>query len=190
MWRTPETVQGGIVSNDGLESLVNGDKRPSGQHRQMRLHDQVRDARLWGLLHTPRANSAMSTELSDKCASHKHPNLEVKIAQLLPTPNTLDGMPPKSDKAIEKEMTVSRPGRKQLSNLRDVVVRQMLPTPTASDYKGSRSPEAMIKSGRNPMTNRLTDAIAHTGTYDPKDYRLNPEFVREMMGYPPNWLDV
>ena len=62
---------------------------------------------------------------------------------MLPTPNTMDALPPKSDKAHEREMTINRPGRRQCANIRDVVVRQphliptqnkgLLPTPTVMD---------------------------------------------------------
>ena len=55
-------------------------------------------------------------------------------AGLWATPNTLDGIKPKSDKAIHREMTEVRPGRKQLSNLGDQVVRGKLwPTPRAKE---------------------------------------------------------
>ncbi len=63
-----------------------------------------------------------------------------------------------------------------------------MPTPTTRDYKGSRSPEAMKKSGRNPDTNNLPDSVVHAVS-DPSNYRLNPLFVTEMMGFPKTWLD-
>lgn len=62
------------------------------------------------------------------------PDDNTKLA-LLPTPTTMDNMAPKTDKAIIKEMTVTRPGRTQLSNLRGVLARQMMPTPSTRDYK-------------------------------------------------------
>uniref|UniRef100_UPI00313D66C8 hypothetical protein n=1 Tax=Dyadobacter sp. OTU695 TaxID=3043860 RepID=UPI00313D66C8 len=40
-----------------------------------------------------------------------------------PTPTTMDKMDPKSDKAILREVTEVRPGRKTFANLRDSVVR-------------------------------------------------------------------
>lgn len=48
------------------------------------------------------------------------------------TPNTLDGMQPKTEKAVLKEMTVTRPGRSQMANLRDQVIHNWT-TPSASD---------------------------------------------------------
>ena len=52
-WRTPETSVGGTVSQMVLEEMGNGKmKRKSGQQRQLRLQDQVRNPKLWP---TPRA---------------------------------------------------------------------------------------------------------------------------------------
>lgn len=53
------------------------------------------------------------------------------------TPNTLDGMPPKTEKAVQREMTETRPGRSQMANLRDQVIHNW-PTPQASDDKRDR----------------------------------------------------
>jgi hypothetical protein len=63
-------------------------------------------------------------------------------------------------------------------NLEAVVAREMLLTPTASDWKGRTNWQA---AGRNGPQ-RLPDLIP-TGeaTY------LNPSFVEEMMGYPVGW---
>lgn len=53
------------------------------------------------------------------------------------------------------------------------------PTPATRDYKGARSPEAMGKTGRNPETNSLPDAVgAHSGM------RMNPKWVEWLMGFP------
>jgi len=138
---------------------------------------------------------------------------------LLPTVTTMDAIAPKTDKAWEKEMTVTRPGRTKPSNLRDVPFRAprllptprtsdknspgihgnggqdlrtviamqagMMPTPTTRDYKGARSTEALEAAGRNE-TNSLSDFFAQTG----KTSQLNPQFVLEMMGFPPNWTEL
>lgn len=59
------------------------------------------------------------------------------------------------------------------------------PTPTARDYKGTRSKAAMIASGRNPMTNNLCDAIEQCETG-----KLNPMWVEWLMGYPIGYTDL
>jgi hypothetical protein len=61
----------------------------------------------------------------------------------------------------------------------------MLPTPATRDYKGARSTEALEEAGRN-QTNSLPDAFAQTG----KTSQLNPLFVLEMMGFPPDWTEL
>jgi hypothetical protein len=65
------------------------------------------------------------------------------------------------------------------------VVHGFLPTPATRDYKGARSTEALQESGRNE-TNSLPDAFHQPG----KTSQLNPQFVAEMMGFPPDWLEL
>ncbi|KAF5276409.1 hypothetical protein FQR65_LT16341 [Abscondita terminalis] len=57
----------------------------------------------------------------------------------------------------------------------------LLPTPTARDYKGSRTEEGLLASGRN-RNNNLCDSFAQPG----KTSQLNPLFVGEMMGFQNN----
>ena len=66
------------------------------------------------------------------------------------------------------------------------------PTPTAVDYKGARKPETMKKTGRNPMTNSLRDAVAHTNPVKEGQLSgsLNPIFLEWLMGYPEGWTDL
>ena len=65
-----------------------------------------------------------------------HPMSERRITEidglLFATPNTMDSLPPKSEKALHREMTVTRLGRSQPANLRDQVtqMRNWFPTPT------------------------------------------------------------
>ena len=58
----------------------------------------------------------------------------------------------------------------------------MLPTPTATDYKGRSGQGFIDRHGKR----RISDVLTQTGnnTY------LNPRFVEEMMGYPINWTQV
>lgn len=60
---------------------------------------------------------------------------------------------------------------------------ELLPTPTARDWKGAASKESLEKRGRIPEKNSLPDFFTRTG----KGFLLNPLFVAEMMGFPPNW---
>ena len=60
---------------------------------------------------------------------------------------------------------------------------QVMPTPTARDWKGAPSLENLKKRGKIPQKNSLPDFFARTG----KSFQLNPLFVAEMMGFPPSW---
>ena len=52
------------------------------------------------------------------------------------TPTTMDKLPPKSEQALFREMTIARPGRSQPANLRDQVSNsQNWPTPTVNNYE-------------------------------------------------------
>ena len=127
-------------------------------------------------LPTPRANSAMSQNLNiPSIKNHPHLNLETVVSQL-PTPRA------------------SEPGRTNLGygdNLKEGICKQigiptkkypMIPTPTATDYKGRSGQGFIDRHGKR----RISDVLTQTGdnTY------LNPRFVEEMMGYPINWTQV
>ena len=61
---------------------------------------------------------------------------------------------------------------------------ELLPTPTARDWKAAASLESLEKRGRIPEKNSLPDFFARTG----KSFQLNPLFVAEMMGFQPDWM--
>jgi hypothetical protein len=95
---------------------------------------------------------------------------------LFATPNTPDGMPPKSEKAIKREMEVTRKGRSQPANLRDQVTQQYWPTPTAHNGKEFACPS---EYRRNTPT-----LSAQAGG------ALNPAWVEWLMGFPEGWTDL
>ena len=88
----------------------------------------------------------------------------------------------------------SEPGRTNLGygdNLKEGICKQtgiptkkypLLPTPTATDYKGRSGQGFIDRHGKR----RIPDVLTQTGdnTY------LNPQFVEEMMGFPIGWTDV
>lgn len=131
---------------------------------------------------------------------------------LRPTPNTMDKLPPKSPKALEREATGTRAGRRQPCNLRDWVAWQegmsLWPTPTQRDYKGSNSMEHLTrerKPGNANHTTQLCNAVklyttpcaadseGSTGGNNHRSLRtdaggqLNPDWVEWLMGFPPGW---
>jgi hypothetical protein len=79
------------------------------------------------------------------------PAISENVSGSLPTPNTMDSLPLRSKESMIKQVTETRPGRTQLSNLREAVnpeaiqlfeeLKEMrnppLPTPTARDHKDS-----------------------------------------------------
>nr|WP_177219358.1 hypothetical protein [Pseudarcicella hirudinis] len=63
---------------------------------------------------------------------------------------------------------------------------KLLPTPASSNYKGASSMEVLKARGRlKPVADNLVDQFAVPG----KSSQLNPRFVMEMMGFPPNYCD-
>ena len=79
-------------------------------------------------------------------------------------------------------------------SLHTMARHNLWPTPTTREYKGARSQEAMEKSGRNPMTNTLSDAVEAQSDYQTPKGRLagslNPEFVEWLMGFPIGWTEL
>jgi len=63
----------------------------------------------------------------------------------------------------------------------------MLPTPTVSDSNGSGSKESLEKRGRGERNDLGSWATLNTNG---KNSQLNPRFVAEMMGFPPNWTEL
>lgn len=93
------------------------------------------------------------------------------------TPTCMDGMDPKTDKAIERERTETRKGRSKFANLRDQVVRgkAMFPTPRATEHKGGYSSQ-----GGGPSLGRM--ASMWDDRIRPRDTRKGEsmETIKEM----------
>jgi hypothetical protein len=70
----------------------------------------------------------------------------------------------------------------------------MLPTPTSTDYKGAYSPEAMVSKDGIDRSHLLRNVYLHTEHLwkdkTGKTSQLNPPFVLEMMGFPPDWTTL
>jgi hypothetical protein len=142
------------------------------------------------------------------------------VVRMWPTPNTLDGMPPKSEKALRKEMEVTRKGRSRPANLRDCVQPEsmkMWPTPRANDAEkrgqiandprhglpaaAMHWPTPRATDYKGPgKTGELRDRLdyaAERGGTKSKTYpapetsgTLNPQFVEWLMGYPMDYTRV
>ena len=149
-----------------------------------------------GLLKTPTAMdgevtsgkknpvSGNSGTLAQEIMSGYKPTME-KLG-LLPTPESFDWNSARHPELWEKDKKkYAEKGINLHCNLRQMARLSMLPTPRNRDYKGARSTEALEASGRT-ATNSLPDSFSQTG----KTSQLNPLFVGEMMGFPPNWLEL
>ena len=142
-----------------------------------------------------------------------------ECSSLVPSPNTMDRLPPKSEAALIKEMTVSRPGRKQPANLRDWVAWKsgttLWPTPRANEYKDtlqSVPPSRLKDQGKCNLTQAIATELMFA-TPCTRDYRtgqqkrfndprrtknrndqiggqLNPTWVEWLMGFPIGWTDL
>jgi hypothetical protein len=175
--RTREEVQNLDKFKARMEKYPNGTTMPN-------LATQV----VTGLLPTPRANQVNGCDLnSEALASRNKGNLEEVVAGwvtgLLPTPQAIDGNGNGRELRLKKDCNRDpNQAGSWRGDLKDFATLGMLPTPATRDYKGARSKEALEASGRN-HTNSLPDAFAQTG----QSSQLNPLFVAEMMGFPPDW---
>jgi hypothetical protein len=100
--------------------------------------------------------------------------------------------PAKVDARNEKQMAMGNP--KFILGLTQMAMRGMLPTPCARDYKGDRKltdGENMTKKGQvlNMTLEQTARVMTDTQEMSGKTSQLNPPFVAEMMGFPPNWTE-
>jgi hypothetical protein len=138
----------------------------------------------FGLLLTP--TSVMTDEPPEKMRARAAKNgyqngtkygsllSQVKYSAMLPAPTT-------DSKSNRKN------NYKQGGTPLTVAISGMLPTPAAQNYKGASSKEALKKRGRLKIkADNLPDQFAVSG----RSSQLNPRFVAEMMGFPPNWTEL
>jgi hypothetical protein len=159
---TPSTVDIGMT--EGRKEKRTAYKESIGRHYVAGcLTEQIQ-----GLLPTPRE----AVSRGDCGRDRGKGNLEDIIAKLLPTPRASE--PDRTSEGYGRGLGELMTGKQQ--------IRLLIPTPSQRDYKGARKKETLEKAGRNE-TNSLPDHFAQTG----KTSQLNPLFVAEMMGFPPDW---
>ena len=139
------------------------------------------------ILPTPRASEPGRTNLGYgdnlKEGICKQIGIPTKKYPMLPTPRASDvegGVVKNVQYKYETFYRENKEGVRWGVKLRDAV--SILPTPTATDYKGRSGQGFIDRHGKR----RISDVLTQTGdnTY------LNPRFVEEMMGYPLNWTQV
>ena len=103
--------------------------------------------------------------------------------RLWPTPQAKDH----DLEPLEKWKKRSKKKKEQGINLQFALRHavQMLPTPTARDWKGGRKPETLKKAGRNEnnsLPDKVNAQLQTTGS-------LNPDWVEWLMGYGQGYTD-
>ena len=119
---------------------------------------------------------------------------EIEYGLLLATPNTMDSMPPKSEKAVLREATITRPVRTKMSNLRDQLCHGiLLPTVRTSEAEGGTVKDAQwngswYRTNRNGTRHgvKVKDALGSKQV----GLKLQPSFALWMMGFPTDWCDL
>jgi hypothetical protein len=148
-----------------------------------------------GLLPTPQSMDIRSDvrkpeERSEAANQGGCSNLREWAANgLLPTPKVSDvegGVVKDVQVENGKYFRENKDGVRWGVKLRDVVETQIMPTPTATDYKGAYPPASIdnFPQRRNMIRNVYQ---YEKEEYDPKTCQLSPQFVLEMMGFPTDW---
>tara|TARA_X000001316_G_C918069_1_gene32237 strand:- start:291 stop:1100 length:810 start_codon:yes stop_codon:yes gene_type:complete len=112
---------------------------------------------------------------------------QVLYGDFLPTPVAWDGTGGGARILKDGKPTT---GKGYSPRLKDLARNGMLPTPTATDFKGAYPPSSL---DNNPARRNLLRNVYHlepNHTYDGQTSQLNPRFVAEMMGFPPNWTEL
>jgi hypothetical protein len=154
----------------------------------------------FGLLPTVTAmdmNHGMATAkgeiVGNRVVRESGKDFSIKLSHLaqvgmLPTPGACDveGAPKRPDMITQSPggnwyRTSDTTGTKFGAKLQDVA--QLLPTPTASDYHARGDQPGWDGSDLVSTMHKITEA-------DGKTSQLNPRFVSEMMGFPPNWTEL
>jgi hypothetical protein len=110
---------------------------------------------------------------------------------MLPTPRTTDVEGGKAS-GVKNDgngwYRENKKGERWGVKLRDVVENGMLPTPTATDWKGAYPPTSINNNkARKHMMRNIYHKVQEDHQYHSKNSQLNPLFVEEMMGFPESW---
>jgi hypothetical protein len=108
------------------------------------------------------------------------------LPTMLPTPQARDE---KHGSQIQDRRIQRKIQKGWTIDLNDMATMGLLPTPTANEYKDSNNtPETLkkIDKGGRVLRWMATNEILEPG----KTSQLNPRFVLEMMGFPPDWTEL
>jgi hypothetical protein len=148
------------------------------------------------LLPTPKAMEAPSASWENRKPNSKFkPGLtltDLKVWGMLPTPTAMD----QTNATATMKSTQVKEGSMHSVTLNRAMAMGMLPTPNAFDWNTARKPETFEKAKQrhkekgvnlqNPLKQMAANIQNNNGTTS----QLNPRFVAEMMGFPPNWTEL
>jgi hypothetical protein len=107
-----------------------------------------------------------------------HRTEEIDVG-FLPTPTVMD----QTNATATMKSTQVKEGSMHSVTLNRAMAMGMLPTPMTNDWKGRQPTETW--QGNSDLCSVISKAEG-TG----KTSQLNPRFVAEMMGFPPNWTEL
>jgi hypothetical protein len=190
----------GMLPTPTLQDARIGPNNIGGsQHRMQRGSIALADVALGlnKLLPTPTAFDATNASAEMKSSQVKEGSMHsvtltrAMMMGMLPTPNSRDFRHPQEPEKHEarKNLWAEKGVNLQLS-LPQAIRNGMLPTPTTHDSKHSttKSPSWDRRIQQKHLAETvLNPYIQETGG---KTSQLNPQFVLEMMGFPPNWTEL
>lgn len=147
----------------------------------------------YGLLPTPLAQAREETNFEaydqrmQRLVEKGHKPFTMPLDQmamrgLLPTPMTQQRNTT-IDQTMERQKKYG--GKTRAMYLENFAVMGMLPTPTVNDMKNASLPPS--QANRNDsIVKRILEQDSEVG----KTSQLNPRFVLEMMGFPPDWTEL
>ena len=116
-----------------------------------------------------------------------HRTDEIGAGLLLPTPTAMIDEAPIAKVDARNQKQMEKGNSPFILGLGQQAMRGMLPTPTASDWKGGCTRTGENEKFQHAM---LQHSIHHFHGERGKSSQLNPRFVAEMMGFPPNWTEL
>ena len=128
-----------------------------------------------------------AAELDQLVPSVRHTE-ETEFGSLLPTPTTFDS----TNASATMQSSQVKEGSMHSMTLTRMMNKGLLSTPTVSDSRGAYPPTSLdnFPTRRVAMKSIYCQIEEGEKNYHSKDSQLNPRFVAEMMGFPPNWTEL
>ena len=138
-----------------------------------------------GLLKTPTKFDGEATSGKKNPTSGNSGSLAQEImSQYAPTMEKLGLMPtPRASNVMATINITTELADRNKGNLEEYIAKNFLPTPNASEgekYTVTYKEGSQMGMALTPLMNEITGQVS----------QLNPLFVEEMMGFPPNWTEL